>query len=87
MSGRISPFFQIEIQNGCHRRSEDEESNMMTFYNDDGREINPELVSKPSLCIICIKDEDPNELILCTLNRMDQSDEQDFKCYAYTPKS
>ena len=59
----------------------------MQYFDDDGNEINPELISKPSLCITCIKDDDPNELMLCTLNRMDQSDEQDFKCYAYKPKS
>ena len=58
----------------------------MPYHDDDGNEINPELVSKPSLCVTCIKDDDPNEQILCNLNRMDQSDEQDFKCYAYKPK-
>ena len=59
---------------------------MMPYYDDDRNEINPELIPKPSLCIICIKDDDPNEQILCNLNRMDQPDEQDFKCYAYKPK-
>jgi len=58
----------------------------MPYYDDYGDEINPEFVSKPSLCITCIKDDDPNEQVLCNLNRMDQSDEKDFKCYAYKPK-
>lgn len=59
----------------------------MPYYDDDGNEINPELISKPSLCITCINDDDPNELILCNLTRMDQSDEQNFECYAYKSKS
>ncbi|MCD4693412.1 MAG: hypothetical protein K8R79_10895 [Calditrichales bacterium] len=56
------------------------------FYLDDGTKVDPDLVSKPSLCITCIKDDDPSELILCTLNRIDQRDDPEFKCYAYEPK-
>ena len=55
----------------------------MPYYDDDGNEINPELVKKPSLCITCVKDDDPEEQILCNLNRMDQADENEFICYAY----
>ena len=58
----------------------------MPYYDDEGNEINPELVSKPSLCITCIKDDDPNEKILCDLNRMDQCNEKDFICYSYKSK-
>jgi len=29
------------------------------FYNDDGKEINPDLIKKPTLCITCKKDDDP----------------------------
>ncbi len=53
------------------------------FFNDDGSEINPELVPKPSLCLTCKKDDDPSQNILCTLNRADQQDEVEFLCYAY----
>jgi hypothetical protein len=45
---------------------------MCPYYNDDGTEINPNEIKKPSLCVICKKDNDPYEEILCTLNRMDQ---------------
>lgn len=53
------------------------------YYFDDGTEYNPDLFSKPNLCLVCIKDKDPNEEMLCNLNRMDQHGNQDFKCYAF----
>ena len=56
---------------------------MSPFYDDDGTEINPDLYSKPDLCLICKKQDDPKEEILCTLNRMDQRNDNDFKCYAF----
>ena len=62
------------------------DDNIPKFYNDDGEEVNPDLIPKPSLCISCKKDELPGEEILCNLNRMDQQGEEEFKCYAYEPK-
>jgi hypothetical protein len=58
------------------------------FFDDDGTELNPDLIPKPALCISCAKDDacDPEEEILCNLNRLDQQDEPEFKCYAYEPK-
>ena len=57
------------------------------FYNDDGTKINPELVPKPGLCIMCKKDDlGREEEVICILNRNDQKDEDDFKCGAYEPK-
>jgi hypothetical protein len=56
------------------------------FFDDDGNELNPALVPKPALCVSCVKDDDPGEEILCTLNRLDQQDDPDFQCYAYQPK-
>ncbi len=55
------------------------------FISDDGSEINPELVPKPSLCVTCKKDSDQNEEILCTLTRADQEGEVKFICHAYEP--
>jgi len=43
------------------------------FFDDDGYEINTELVKKPSLCITCKNDEDPNEEIICNLIRFDHT--------------
>ncbi|MBC8552207.1 MAG: hypothetical protein H8D23_21460 [Candidatus Brocadiales bacterium] len=55
-------------------------------FDDDGNEINPDLISKPSLCVSCLKDEDPKEEMRCNLNRLDQQGEADFECFAYKSK-
>ena len=56
---------------------------MAPFYNDDGTEVNPDLIPTPSLCLVCEKYEDPNEEIMCSLNRMDQQNDVEFICYAF----
>jgi hypothetical protein len=56
------------------------------IYDDDGNEINADLIAKPSLCVSCSKDEDPSEEVLCFLNRADQQGEPEFRCDAYEPK-
>ena len=60
--------------------------NITKFFNDDGTEVNPDLIPKPDLCISCKKDGLPDEEILCSLNRMDQQGEEEFICGAYEPK-
>jgi hypothetical protein len=58
------------------------------FFNDDGTEINPDLISMPGLCLTCRKkDMGGEEYVLCTLNRADQQNEDDFECSAYQPQS
>ena len=49
------------------------------YFRDDGRDLIP----KPSLCVACRKQDDPDEEILCTLTRLDQRDEEEFICFAY----
>lgn len=56
------------------------------FFRDDGTEINPDLIAKPSLCVSCWKDQDPNEEILCTLTRADQQGGEEFGGFAFEPK-
>ena len=56
---------------------------MTAYFDDDGNELNPDLIPKPDLCISCVKNEDPAEEVLCNLNRLDQINESEFKCYAY----
>jgi hypothetical protein len=34
------------------------------LFDDDGTEIDPALISKPSLCVSCKKDDDPSEEVL-----------------------
>jgi hypothetical protein len=57
------------------------------FFQDDGTPINPELIPKPGLCILCRKDDNPSEEIFCTLTRMDQRDSPEFICKAFEPKN
>ena len=62
------------------------EDNPLRFYDDDGTEVNPDLIAKPSLCTSCAKDDVPSEEPLCTLTRLDQQGEQEFRCDAYVAK-
>ncbi len=57
------------------------------YFDDDGTEINPDLIPKPDLCITCKKDGQPGEEeILCNLTRADQQGEEEFICEAYEPR-
>jgi len=56
---------------------------MTPYFDDDGTEINPDLMPKPDLCLICKKKDDPKEEILCALNRIDQKNDDEFKCFAF----
>ena len=65
----------------------DSEDQGPEFLDDDGTEFDPEMIPKPKLCKSCKKDGDPKEEILCTLNRMDQQDnEGQFKCEGFEKK-
>ncbi|MCK5210022.1 MAG: hypothetical protein KAQ79_18435 [Cyclobacteriaceae bacterium] len=57
------------------------------LFDDDGYEINTDLINKPSLCLTCINDDNPNEEISCNLTRHDQRDEKEFICFAYKKRS
>ena len=57
------------------------------YFDDDGTEINSDLVPKPDLCISCKKDGQlGKEEILCNLTRADQQGEEEFYYEAYEPK-
>ncbi len=59
----------------------------MPFYDDDGTEINPDLIPKPSLCVTCQNDEKPEQEMFCVMCRFDQQDENDFYCDSFILKS
>lgn len=59
----------------------------MKFYDDDGAEINSDLIPKPAMCITCAKEDQPAEEHVCILTRLDQKDEEEFHCEAYEPKT
>jgi hypothetical protein len=53
------------------------------FFDDDGFEINTELIKKPLLCLTCVNNDNPKEDLLCNMTRYDQTDNDHFKCFAY----
>jgi hypothetical protein len=59
-----------------------------TYHDDDGTELNPDLYPKPSLCLTCDLNEsdDPEDEVLCNLNRLDQRNKKEFLCYQYKEK-
>ena len=57
----------------------------MKLHDDDGSEIDTQLVPKPPLCAACANDGDPEQEMLCTLTRLDQQDEEGFQCGAFRP--
>ena len=58
----------------------------MSYFNDDGIEFNPDIISKPSKCITCKKNDDLQFEIPCNLTRADQ-DEEIFICFDYESNS
>ena len=52
----------------------------MPYFDDNGNELDPEVVPMPQMCTMCEKKDDPDEEILCNLNRLDQRGEPEFKC-------
>jgi hypothetical protein len=66
---------------------EDDEEPVDGFFDDDGNRLNPDLVPKPGLCLLCKHENEPSEEVLCTLNRLDQAGAQEFECGAFEPKT
>lgn len=61
-------------------------NNQPNYFNDDGTEVNPDLIPKPDLCISCKKNSlSGEEEKLCNLTRADQQRESEFVCDAYEP--
>ena len=63
-----------------------EDRPMEGFFRDDGTEINPELVRKSGLCILCRKDDEQSEEIYCIVTRADRQGESEFICEAFESK-
>lgn len=58
------------------------------YYDDNGNELDPSKIEIPKLCLNCKKYDDPSQIVLCNLTRLDQADDdKEFKCYAYRPKN
>lgn len=92
ITGESMPINDFEIDSAIKKRENREGQRHINdippteihgFFSDDGYEINMDLIKKPTLCLTCIHDNDPNEEILCNLTRLDQQGEPDFECFAY----
>jgi hypothetical protein len=95
ITGESAPDSDYEIdsavkkkENKKGRRHIDEmdKTKIAGYFDDDGYEINMDLVPKPSLCLTCQNDDNPDEEILCNLTRADQKDSTNFECFAYCKK-
>ena len=78
-----SAIKKSENKEGRRHIDEIDKTQIAGFFDDDGYEINTELIKKPSLCLTCINDYNPAEELLCNMTRYDQSDDKEFKCFAY----
>jgi hypothetical protein len=93
LTGKTHPAGDYEIDNAINkidkygRRHIDEmdPSAICGFFDDDGYEINADLIKKPDLCLTCLRNYNPEleDEILCNLNRIDQKDNDNFKCDEY----
>lgn len=95
ITGESDPQDDYEIEEAIKKGSnlggkkhidEINQSQVNGFFDDDGYEIDTDLMKKPSLCLICRKNDDPNEEMLCNMMRYDQKDEEDFLCAAFVKK-
>ena len=92
ITGESFPTDDYEIESAIKKREnikgrrhidEIPPSKIAGFFDDDGYEINTDLIKKPSLCITCINDDNPKEEMFCNMVRYDLKDENEFKCFAY----
>ncbi len=93
ITGKEHPLGDYELESALDKRDKYGRRNIEEMdprkingmFDDDGYEINPNSIKKPSLCLTCLKNVDPDweEELLCNLNRNDQANEREFKCYAY----
>lgn len=79
----VSAIIKRENREGERHIDAMDRTQIHGIFNDDGYEINAELIKKPTLCLTCIHDNDPDEELLCIMNRYEQRNEKEFKCYAY----
>jgi len=93
ISGKDHPAGDYEIESvinkidkfGRRHIDEMDPRKIAGIFDDEGYELKPDLIKKPSLCLTCLKNIDPGpeEDILCNLNRYDQSKNDKFTCHAY----
>lgn len=90
ITGEDEPTGDYEINSAIKKREKGlrhiddmDPTKIAGFFDDDGYEIKMQLIKKPTLCLTCINNDDPNEDILCNMNRHSQKDDKEFICHAY----
>lgn len=101
LTGQSTPSDEFELETALEKRDHeyqrrdkegDEEEDDYDFlrggryFDDDGNELDPNLIKKPSLCTVCAKDGDPREEILCNLLRLGHEEGEEFICHAFRRK-
>ena len=93
ITGKKHPLGDYEIDSALEKRDkqgrrhidEMDPGKINGIFDDDGFMINMDSIKKPELCMTCFKNfiDDWDENLLCDMNRADQRNENEFKCYAY----
>ena len=92
ITGEANPDGDYEIDDATFKREDKkgrrhidsiDRTKIAGFFDDDGYEINMNLIKKPSLCISCINDNNPHEDLLCNMNKYNQKDKEEFVCGAF----
>ncbi|TXD83213.1 hypothetical protein ESY86_13560 [Subsaximicrobium wynnwilliamsii] len=95
ITGESQPNEDYEIDLAVKKRentqgrkniAEMDKTQIKGYFDDEGYEIRPELIKRPSLCLICVNNNNPKEQILCNMTRYDQKDENEFKCFEFIKK-
>jgi len=55
------------------------------YYDDYGNKINPDSYPTPKMCLSCRNFILKSQKILCTLNKINQEEGEDFECGAFDP--
>ncbi len=92
ITGEREPTDDYEIDSAIKKRENQKDQRHINdmdpgeihgFFDDDGYEINTDLIKTPSLCLTCVHNDGPAEEPLCKLTRFDQKDEEEFTCFAF----
>lgn len=93
ITGKEHPLGDYEIDSALEKKDKDGRRNIDEMdpariggiFTDDGYEIDPNTIKKPSLCHTCRRNnsQDWEDDVLCNLNRYDQRNSKKFKCGVY----
>jgi hypothetical protein len=93
ITGKDHPRGDYEIDSALDKRDKDgrrhidemDPRKIAGIFDDDGYEIIQKTIKIQPLCLTCRRynNDDPEEELLCNLNRNDQALEKEFRCGAY----